>query len=171
MPTWASTAISRPAFCRWRARRKSRVEIFSLSKSFNMAGWRVGFCLGNKKLIGALARIKSYLDYGIFQPIQIASIIALRECAGGHRKDPRDVSEAARRADPGARPRGLAGGTAARDHVRVGAGSRAVARAAGRSSFPSCCWRKRWWRSRRASASARWAKASCASRWWRTTIG
>ncbi|WP_180542087.1 aminotransferase class I/II-fold pyridoxal phosphate-dependent enzyme [Nevskia soli] len=56
------------------------VEIFSLSKSYNMAGWRVGFCLGNAKLIGALARIKSYLDYGVFQPIQIASIIALREC-------------------------------------------------------------------------------------------
>src|SRR3974377_638392 len=56
------------------------VEIYSLSKSFNMAGWRVGFCVGNRRMIGALARIKSYLDYGIFQPIQIASIIALREC-------------------------------------------------------------------------------------------
>lgn len=56
------------------------VEIYSMSKSFNMAGWRVGFCLGNPRLIHALARIKSYLDYGIFQPIQIASIIALREC-------------------------------------------------------------------------------------------
>jgi alanine-synthesizing transaminase len=56
------------------------VEIFSMSKSYNMAGWRVGFCVGNPKMIGALARIKSYLDYGVFQPIQIASIIALREC-------------------------------------------------------------------------------------------
>ncbi len=56
------------------------VEIFSMSKSYNMAGWRVGFCLGNKKMINALARIKSYLDYGMFQPIQIAAIIALREC-------------------------------------------------------------------------------------------
>ena len=56
------------------------VEIFSMSKSYNMAGWRVGFCLGNAKLIAALARIKSYLDYGVFQPVQIASIIALREC-------------------------------------------------------------------------------------------
>ena len=56
------------------------VEIFSMSKSYNMAGWRVGYCLGNAKLIAALARIKSYLDYGVFQPIQIASIIALREC-------------------------------------------------------------------------------------------
>jgi alanine-synthesizing transaminase len=62
------------------------IEIYSLSKSFNMAGWRVGFCLGNRKLIGALARIKSYLDYGIFQPIQIASIIALRECADESKK-------------------------------------------------------------------------------------
>ncbi len=56
------------------------VELFSMSKSYNMAGWRVGFCLGNPKMIHALARIKSYLDYGAFQPIQIASIIALREC-------------------------------------------------------------------------------------------
>jgi alanine-synthesizing transaminase len=56
------------------------VEIFSMSKSYNMAGWRVGFCLGNAKMIAALARIKSYLDYGVFQPIQIASIVALREC-------------------------------------------------------------------------------------------
>jgi alanine-synthesizing transaminase len=53
------------------------VEFYSLSKSYNMAGWRVGFCVGNPKLINALIRIKSYLDYGMFQPIQIASIIAL----------------------------------------------------------------------------------------------
>ncbi|MBV9404149.1 MAG: aminotransferase class I/II-fold pyridoxal phosphate-dependent enzyme, partial [Acidobacteriaceae bacterium] len=56
------------------------VEIYSMTKSYNMAGWRVGFCLGNRALIAALARIKSYLDYGIFQPIQIAAIVALREC-------------------------------------------------------------------------------------------
>lgn len=62
------------------------VEIFSMSKSYNMAGWRVGFCLGNPKMIAALARIKSYLDYGIFQPLQIASIIALRDCEEETRK-------------------------------------------------------------------------------------
>ena len=56
------------------------VEIFSMSKSYDMAGWRVGYCVGNAKMIAALARIKSYLDYGMFQPIQIASIVALREC-------------------------------------------------------------------------------------------
>ena len=53
------------------------VESFSLSKSYNMPGWRVGFMVGNPKLIGALARMKSYLDYGMFTPIQIASIFAL----------------------------------------------------------------------------------------------
>ena len=53
------------------------VEFFSLSKSYSMPGWRVGFCVGNKKTVAALRRIKSYLDYGIFQPIQIAAIIAL----------------------------------------------------------------------------------------------
>ncbi len=53
------------------------VEFYTLSKSYNMPGWRVGFCVGNREMVGALAKIKSYLDYGIFQPIQIASIIAL----------------------------------------------------------------------------------------------
>jgi alanine-synthesizing transaminase len=62
------------------------VEIFSMSKSYNMAGWRVGFCVGNARVIGALARIKSYLDYGVFQPVQIAAIIALRECEEDTRK-------------------------------------------------------------------------------------
>jgi alanine-synthesizing transaminase len=55
------------------------VELFSLSKSYNMAGWRVGFAVGNPKMLGALARLKSYLDYGVFQPVQIAAIIALNE--------------------------------------------------------------------------------------------
>jgi len=62
------------------------VEIYSMSKSFNMAGWRIGYCVGNAKMIGALARIKSYLDYGVFQPLQIAAIVALRECSEDTRK-------------------------------------------------------------------------------------
>jgi alanine-synthesizing transaminase len=53
------------------------VELFSLSKGYSMPGWRVGFCVGNPVMVAALRRIKSYLDYGMFQPIQIASIIAL----------------------------------------------------------------------------------------------
>jgi alanine-synthesizing transaminase len=62
------------------------VEIFSMSKSYNMAGWRVGFCLGNPRLIAALTRIKSYLDYGVFQPIQLAAATALQECEEDTRK-------------------------------------------------------------------------------------
>ena len=53
------------------------VEFFTMSKSYNMAGWRVGFMVGNKELVNALARIKSYHDYGTFTPIQVASVIAL----------------------------------------------------------------------------------------------
>jgi alanine-synthesizing transaminase len=53
------------------------VEFFSLSKSYNMPGWRVGFCCGNKDLLAALSRIKSYFDYGLFTPIQVAAIKAL----------------------------------------------------------------------------------------------
>lgn len=56
------------------------VEMFSMSKSYSMAGWRMGFCVGNQQAVGALTRLKSYLDYGIFQPVQIAGIIALRDC-------------------------------------------------------------------------------------------
>ncbi|MBD3276252.1 MAG: alanine transaminase [Candidatus Marinimicrobia bacterium] len=73
------------------------VEFYSLSKTYNMPGWRVGFCCGSKKLIHALTRMKSYLDYGIFTPIQVASIIALdgpQECVEEIRlmyKDRRDA--------------------------------------------------------------------------------
>jgi len=55
------------------------VELYTLSKSHSMAGWRVGFVVGNAEMVGALQQLKSYLDYGTFQPIQIASIIALNE--------------------------------------------------------------------------------------------
>ena len=66
-----------PSFLQATGAKDVGVEFFSLSKSYNMPGWRVGFCVGNKEIVHALARIKSYLDYGIFQPIQIAAIQAL----------------------------------------------------------------------------------------------
>ncbi|MGZ4804647.1 MAG: aminotransferase class I/II-fold pyridoxal phosphate-dependent enzyme [Acidimicrobiia bacterium] len=65
------------------------VEIYSLTKSFSMAGWRVGFMLGNADVVAALARLKSYLDYGTFNPIQIASIVAMNEAPDY----PREVNE------------------------------------------------------------------------------
>lgn len=72
-----------PSFMQVPGAKDVGVEFFTLSKSYSMPGWRVGFCVGNTKMIGALQKIKSYLDYGIFQPIQIAAIIALngpQEC-------------------------------------------------------------------------------------------
>ncbi|MBI2316276.1 MAG: aminotransferase class I/II-fold pyridoxal phosphate-dependent enzyme, partial [Betaproteobacteria bacterium] len=63
--------------------REVAVEFFSMSKSYNMAGWRIGFMVGNADMVHALARIKSYHDYGTFTPIQVASIVALegpQEC-------------------------------------------------------------------------------------------
>ena len=68
-----------PSFLQAKEAKDVGVEFFSMSKSYSMAGWRVGYCVGNPEIIGALRRIKSYLDYGIFQPIQIASIIALED--------------------------------------------------------------------------------------------
>lgn len=56
------------------------VEFTTMSKSYNMAGWRCGFCCGNAQMIKALATIKGYYDYGMFAPIQIASVIAMRQC-------------------------------------------------------------------------------------------
>ncbi len=66
-----------PSILQVEGAREVAVEFFSMSKSYNMPGWRVGFCCGNKVLVGALARIKSYLDYGMFTPIQVAAIAAL----------------------------------------------------------------------------------------------
>lgn len=66
-----------PSFLQARGAKEVGVEFFSLSKSYSMAGWRLGFCCGNPETVAALKRIKSYLDYGVFQPIQIAAIIAL----------------------------------------------------------------------------------------------
>ena len=56
------------------------VEFGSFSKSYNMAGWRIGYCVGNSEIIRGLGQIKGYFDYGIFSAIQVAGIIALRDC-------------------------------------------------------------------------------------------
>jgi alanine-synthesizing transaminase len=77
-----------PSILQVEGAREVAVEFFTLSKSYNMAGWRVGFMVGNRDLVHALARIKSYHDYGTFTPIQVASIIAL--------EGPQDCVEAIR---------------------------------------------------------------------------
>ncbi len=139
------------------------VEFFTMSKSYNMAGWRVGFMVGNKELVHALARIKSYHDYGTFAPIQVASIVALegpQDCVEEIRAQ---VPEAARR--HGERParNGLDGGT---PRPRCTSGPKfpsttpAWARSNSRRRFSP---RPRW-RCRRASASATMATTTCALR-------
>ena len=65
------------------------VELYTLTKSFSMAGWRVGFLVGNAEIVQALAKLKSYLDYGTFQPVQIAAIVAMNEASDY----PKEVNE------------------------------------------------------------------------------
>jgi len=78
-----------PSFLQARGAKEVGVEFMTLSKPYNMAGWRIGFCLGNAEMVRALRTIKGYYDYGIFQAVQIASIIAMRHCE-------KDVAEQAR---------------------------------------------------------------------------
>ena len=74
------------------------VEVNSLSKTYAMAGWRVGMVVGNERMCAALARVKSYLDYGAFTPIQVAAVGRAERPAGLRRRDPRHLQVAPRRA-------------------------------------------------------------------------
>jgi alanine-synthesizing transaminase len=65
------------------------VEIYTMTKSFSMAGWRVGFVVGNQEIVQALTKLKTYLDYGTFQPIQIAAIVAMNEAP----EYPKEINE------------------------------------------------------------------------------
>jgi alanine-synthesizing transaminase len=84
-----------PSIMQVKGARDIAVEFFTMSKSYNMAGWRVGYMVGNRDLVTALARMKSYHDYGTFTPIQVASIIAL--------EGPQDCVETVRRVYQGRR--------------------------------------------------------------------
>ncbi len=70
-----------PSFLSAKGAKEVGVEFTTMSKTYNMAGWRVGYCAGNAQMVKALGTIKGYYDYGLFAPIQIASIIAMRTCA------------------------------------------------------------------------------------------
>ena len=97
------------------------VELYSLTKGFSLAGWRVGFLVGNAEVVHALGRLKSYLDYGTFQPIQIAAITTLREAAEFPEEVERGLPRPARRALRRAGPDRVGGRAAAGDDVRLGA--------------------------------------------------
>jgi alanine-synthesizing transaminase len=78
-----------PSILQAEGAREVAIELYSLTKGFSMAGWRVGFAAGNADVLAGLARLKSYLDYGTFQPIQIAAIVAMNEASDY----PREVCE------------------------------------------------------------------------------
>ena len=109
--------------------REVAVEFFTMSKSYNMAGWRIGFMVGNRELVSALARIKSYHDYGSFTPIQVASIVALEGPAGLRRGNPQDVPEKTRCHGEGPARHRLDGRGAEGLDVHLGQDPRALRRA------------------------------------------
>jgi alanine-synthesizing transaminase len=84
-----------PSILQAEGARECAVELYSMTKSFSMAGWRVAFLVGNAEMVAALAKLKSYLDYGTFQPIQIAATVTLNE-ATEHPKLVRDVYQSRR---------------------------------------------------------------------------
>ena len=96
------------------------VELYTMTKSFSMAGWRVGFVVGNREIVQALTKLKTYLDYGTFQPIQIAAIVAMNEAPDYPKEINADLPVAPRRPLRRAQPDRLAPGAAQGDDVRLG---------------------------------------------------
>ena len=93
-PTSASTATTPPSILQVPGAKDVAVELYSMTKSFSMAGWRVGFLLGNAEVVAALAKLKSYLDYGTFQPIQIAATVTMNEAPDYPTRGQRDLPAA-----------------------------------------------------------------------------
>ena len=164
-----STATRRPPCCRCPGAIDCTVEFTSLSKTFSMAGWRMGFAVGNERLLAALTRVKSYLDYGAFTPIQVAATAALNgpdDCIVEMRGD---LQEAPRRAGRILRQGRLEDPDARSLDVRLGADPGEATGSWAASNSPSCCWRSPTWRWRPASASASTATSTSASRSSRTS--
>ena len=118
----------RPRCCRCPGAIDVTVEFTSMSKTFSMAGWRIGFAVGNERLLAALARVKSYLDYGAFTPIQVAATAALNGPDDCIREMRDDLPQAPRRAGRELRQGRLGRSRAQRLDVRLGADPREVPR-------------------------------------------
>ena len=152
--------------------RELAVEFFTISKSYSMPGWRVGFGVGNRTLVGALGTIKGYLDYGIFAPVQLAAATALSSACDADVAANRELYKHRRRRCSAASFARRAGTSRSR-WPRCSSGRRCRRRPwpAARSASPPSCWSTRGWRSRRESGSARAARATSGSPWSRTTSG
>ena len=153
-----------PSILQAEGAKECAVELYSMTKSFSMAGWRCAFLLGNAEVVQALVKLKSYLDYGMFQPVQIAATVTMNEAADFPNEVLRHLRGAPRRAHRRPRPHRLGHPQAERLDVRVGADPRAVrgdglgrvllADRAANATSPC----------RRASVSVPAARASCGSR-------
>ena len=144
------------------------VEFTSLSKTYSMPGWRMGFAAGNPRLINALTRMKSYLDYGAFTPIQVAAAAALDRPAGLRRADAQAVPRTPRRADQGPGLGRLGHAQPGRIDVRLGADAAEIRLAGQRRVFQAAAGARQGRRGARAWASASTARATSASPWSRT---
>ena len=171
MPTWCSTVIEAPSFLQVPGAKDVGVEFYTLSKAYNMPGWRVGFCVGNREVVGALAKIKSYLDYGIFQPLQIASVIALNGPQDCVKETVPALSKAARCARGRAQSDRVEGSKTSGHDVRVGENSRARIAAWALWSFRSCCCEMPRLPCHRVSALVKAATSMYALLWLKMSIG
>ena len=124
------------------------VELYTLTKSFSMAGWRVGFLVGNAEIVPALAKLKTYLDYGTFQPIQIAAIVAMNEAPRLPEGGQRDLPGPARRAVRRPRPHRLGDRASPRGRCSSGRRSPSPTGRWARSSSPRSSSRRPRWPSR-----------------------
>ena len=153
-----------PSILQAEGAKECAVELYSMTKSFSMAGWRCAFLLGNAEVVQALVKLKSYLDYGMFQPVQIAATVTHQRGRRLPGRGLRDLRAPPRRADRRARPDRLGHPQAGRLDVRVGADPRAVRRdGLGRVLLAGRARRRRR-AVARASASGPAARASSASR-------
>ena len=153
-----------PSILQAEGAKECAVELYSMTKGFSMAGWRIAFLVGNHEVVQALVKLKSYLDYGTFQPIQIAATVTMNEDPDLSRAGARDLRVAPQRALRRARAHRLGRPAPARIDVRVGADPRAVRRARLARVRVVADPRLRGRRLARATASAPAARASSASR-------
>ena len=135
-----------PSILQAEGAKECAVELYSMTKSFSMAGWRCAFLLGNAEVVQALVKLKSYLDYGMFQPVQIAATVTINEASDFPRGGLRHLPEPARRADR--RARAASAGTSPSRAARCSCGRR--------SPRPTPRWTR--------SSSARWSCATPTSR-------
>ena len=152
-----------PSILQAEGAKECAVELYSMTKSFSMAGWRCAFLLGNAEVVQALVKLKSYLDYGMFQPIQIAATVTMNE-APDFPAEVRAIYQSRRDAlIEGLDRIGLGHPQAEGIDVRVGADPRAVRGDGLGGVLLACRARVPTWRCRRASVSAPAARASPAS--------